>query len=249
MVGIHCSAGNQHPSAGAPFRCLAALWAAGQFGLEWFSTNAELFGVPFRKGKFQKGDQEGYELLCRMLQQMGSAGWAALPGTVDIDFVMAPGTGGEGPAERLVALSDRMADIFILGQTLTTDVGSSGSKALGEVHAEVKAEALEAAAGFAARMIKQLVSAVIDLNYGETSELPTVKPVIKAVKDQVADANRDKTLFGQLGLPVSLGYLYQRHEVPQPQPGEQLFVPPKVNPFNNLKVPELAGAGNQLSSN
>ena len=43
-----------HPSVSAPLRCLAAFWAAQRFGLEWFMTNSQLFGVPFRKGTSSK---------------------------------------------------------------------------------------------------------------------------------------------------------------------------------------------------
>jgi hypothetical protein len=40
-------------------------------------------------------------------------------------------------------------------------------------------------------------------------------------------AARDKTLFVEMGLPVSLQYLYERHKVPTPDPGEALFTPAK----------------------
>ncbi len=93
-------------------------------------------------------------------------------------------------------------------------------------------------------MIKQLVSAVISLNYGEETEIPTVTPEIKQPQDQLADAQRNLELFGKLGLPVAEKFLYQRHGVPQPKPGEELFVPLKANPF--LKS-ELAGSGKELS--
>lgn len=40
-------------------------------------------------------------------------------------------------------------------------------------------------------------------------------------------ATRDKTLFVDMGLPVSLQYLYERHKVPSPAPSEALFQPAK----------------------
>ena len=44
--------------------------------------------------------------------------------------------GGESlPQVALMNESDKACDILMLGQTLTTDVGSSGSRALGDVHA------------------------------------------------------------------------------------------------------------------
>ena len=40
--------------------------------------------------------------------------------------------------------ADRYCDILVLGQTLTTEVGASGSRALGDVHSGVKHEVIEA---------------------------------------------------------------------------------------------------------
>jgi hypothetical protein len=58
---------------------------------------------------------------------------------------------------------------------------------------------------------------------------------IKKPKDQQADAERDLVLFGKLGLPVTERFLYQRHNVPQPKPRDELFVPSA----SNIKVEEL----------
>ena len=157
-----------HPSISAPLRCLSALWCSNVFGLEFVGTNAQLFGQPFRRGKFQKGDVAGFNLLCQMLQKMGSAGWAAIPEGTDLEFITAQGNGAQGPAERLVELSDKAVDIFVLGQNLTTEhTGSSGSRALGQVHEDVKQQMLEAVVDFVAETLKsQLVAPLIALNYG-----------------------------------------------------------------------------------
>ncbi len=216
-----------HPSVSMAMRCLTALWASFTFGLEWFCTSAQLFGIPFRKGIFEKGDAEGYNLLMSMLAQMGSAGYAAIPRNTDIEFITAPGTGAQGPAERLVELADRICDITILGQTLSTDVGNSGSRALGQVHAGVKADVVEGVADFTARMLKaQLIPAIIALNYGSLEELPDLIPDIKQLEDQLALVQRDQILFQEMGLPVDESYLRARHNVPAPTAGSTLYVPP-----------------------
>jgi phage gp29-like protein len=216
-----------HPSISAPLRCLSALWCGNVFGLEWVSTNAQLFGIPYRKGKFQKGDVQGYNLLVSMLQAMGSSGWAALPENTDVEFITAQGTGVQGPAERLVELSDKAVDIFVLGQTLSTDHGKSGSRALGQVHEGVKQEMVEACADFVAETLKsQLVEPLIELNYGETTELPDLIPGIKEPKDELAQAQRDLILFNQMKVPISLGFIYSRHNLPKPEPDEALYQPP-----------------------
>jgi phage gp29-like protein len=174
-----------------------------------------------------------------MLAQMGSAGWAALPKNTDIEFIMAPGNGGVGPAERLVDLADRICDIFILGQTLSTDVGKSGSRALGEVHAGVKQDVIEAVSDFSAGTLKQLVRAIVALNYDNTAELPEVTPDIKDSQDELKMAERDQILFAQMKLPVAKQYLYERHNVPAPQTADVLYTPPLVTaPVTTFDAPK-----------
>jgi phage gp29-like protein len=217
-----------HPSVSAPLRVLAAFWAAQRFGLEWFMTNSQLFGVPFRKGTFIKGDKQGFDLLVTMLQNMGAAGWAALPEGTSVEFLSAGGTGGVGPSERLIEMANTVCDIFVLGQTLTTDVGDSGSRALGDVHAEVKDEVLRAVSDFTAEMLNsQLVSTLVALNYGENppQEVPKLVPDLEDPVDEMAMAQRDLILFNQMKLPVKKDWLYKRHRVPEPEDDIDLFEP------------------------
>ena len=70
--------------------------------------------------------------------------------------------------------AEKQMDLLILGQTLTSDVSKhGGSRALGEVHADVRAEVIQAAANFAAGVLNaQLVRSILLLNYGEDSEAP-----------------------------------------------------------------------------
>jgi phage gp29-like protein len=243
-----------HPSTTMALRCLAALWAANVFGLEWFCTNAQLFGIPFRKGTFEKGDTEGYNLLMAMLAKMGTAGYAALPVNTNVEFINAPGTGGIGPAERLVDLSDRICDIFILGQTLSTDVGNSGSRALGQVHAQVKQDVMEQTADYSAGILQtQFVPGILMMNYGNIEEMPTIEPDMEEPQDELGLAQRDVILFGPgpagMGLPVTLKYLYKRHNVPEPEPKDKLYeipAPPAPPPIGGLPA---AGAKTGANGN
>jgi phage gp29-like protein len=221
-----------HPVVSAPMRVLAAWWAAQRFGLEWFMTNAQLFGIPFRKGTFSKGDKQAFDLLCQMLKNMGTAGWAALPDGTTLEFMSAGGTGGEGPAERLMHAADTVCDVLLLGQTLTTDVADSGSRALGDVHAEVKDAVVRTVAGFAAEMLNsQFVSTLIMLNYGEPipQEVPKLVPDFEDVVDETAQAQRAALLFGkgagQLGLPIKKDWLYKHLNIPEPEDEIGLFEP------------------------
>lgn len=236
-----------HPSMSAPIRCLSVLWTASRFGMDWFLNNSQLFGVPFRIGKFVKGDMQGYQILSQMLAQMGSSGWAAIPTDTSIELLHMAQQGG-GISERLVEYADKICDIFVLGQTLTTDVQASGSRALGQVHHQVKSDLLDAVLKYVGYVLTdQYARAIIALNYGEdaTTEIPSFELDREEPIDEKTLAERDAILFGnstgQLGLPVSLEYLYDRHRVPAPEEGEQLFEPGGIMPPEPSTWPEEPG--------
>ena len=54
-----------------------------------------------------------------------------------MEFKEAGKSGQDNPQSYFITLADKLCDITILGQTLTSDVGDSGSRALGEVHEDV----------------------------------------------------------------------------------------------------------------
>jgi phage gp29-like protein len=237
-----------HPSMAAPIRCLSVLWSASVFGMSWFQNNAQLFGVPFRIGKFVKGDAQAYQILSQMLASMGSSGWAAIPTDTSIELLNLTGQTAGGPSERLVEFADKICDIFVLGQTLTTDVQASGSRALGQVHHQVKSDLIDAVLKYVGFVLtNQYSRALIALNYGPdaTTEIPSFELDREEPIDEKTIAERDAILFGnstgQLGLPVSLEFLYDRHRVPAPEEGEQLFEPGGIMPPEPTSWPEEPG--------
>jgi phage gp29-like protein len=235
-----------HPSMSAPIRCLSVLWTAQRFGMDWFQNNAQLFGVPFRIGKFVKGDMQAFQILTDMLSKMGSSGWAAIPSDTSIELLHMAQQGG-GISERLVEFADKICDIFVLGQTLTTDVQASGSRALGQVHHQVKSDLIDAVLKYVGFVLTDQYSrALIALNYGpDEKEIPSFELDREEPIDEKTIAERDAILFGnstgQLGLPVSLEFLYDRHKVPAPEEGEQLFEPGGIMPPEPNAWPEEPG--------
>ncbi len=118
--------------------------------------------------------------------------------------------------------AEKQMDLLILGQTLTTDVSpSGGSRALGEVHAGVKREMVQAAGNFAAGILNsQLIRSILLLNYREDTEPPRLAPVPKKAEDVAANATRDKTLL-DAGVRMPKAWFFKRHDIPLPQEGEE----------------------------
>jgi phage gp29-like protein len=161
-----------------------------------------------------------------MLENLGSAGWGAFPAGTVLELKEASKTAGENPQAYLLNFADKQADLLILGQTLTADVGDSGSRALGDVHYSVRADIIEAAANWAARVINgQLIAPICRLNFGNEADCPYLQPESEEATDAKAMAERDEILI-RAGMPMPKAWFYDRHDVPVPKAGEEVIEPP-----------------------
>ena len=214
----------------APMRSLTGWWMGAQFGLQWLMTYAQICGIPQRIAYYEPGDDKVYAELVSMMQRSASASWGVYPKGTQIEFQTAGGSESANPQERLVELADKMCDIVMLGQTLTTEVHQSGSRALGTVHKSVWEEKTEAAAYYVTRVINSdLVPGIVEFNYGNTDELPVLEPVVESNIDLVQMANAFSILFGAgqngMKIPVTKEELYRRLEFTQPDPDADLYDP------------------------
>lgn len=112
------------------------IYKRGGFG-DW-AQFAELFGMPFRIGKYEGWDTEGRKQLINSLEEMGSAAYAAIPRQTDIEFKDANQAGKSEVFKHLIEMCNSEISKIFLGQTMTTDNGSSRSQS--EVHKEVEQE-------------------------------------------------------------------------------------------------------------
>ena len=113
---------------GALLRPLAWWWCASNFAADWLLNLAQIFGLPFRIANYAPGAAPAtVDALCSMLQNMGSNGWAAFPEGTTIELKEASAKGNESPQADILERADKNCDLLILGQTLTSDTGGSGS--------------------------------------------------------------------------------------------------------------------------
>lgn len=109
------------------------LYKRGCFG-DW-AQFSELFGMPFRFGKYDGYDENTRAKLEQALEKMGSAAYAVFPENASIEVVQNNNNGNGEVYERLKNASDEQISLIMLGQTMTTKDGSSLSQA--KVHADV----------------------------------------------------------------------------------------------------------------
>jgi phage gp29-like protein len=220
LTGIHKSRSGS-PLGAAILRPLAWWWCAANFASDWLLNLAQIFGLPFRWANHDPNASQGtVDAICDMLQNMGSAGWAAFPAGTTLELKEASKTGDASPQGDLLDRSDRYARTLILGQTLSGGADSSkgGGKAFGAVESEVKAARIAAAAKYVCAVINsQLVPSMIAINWGEATECP----VMTLTSDEEAgteEASRDVALAGIM--PIPLSYLQAKFNIPAPSAGE-----------------------------
>ncbi len=224
LIGIS-KAKSGHPIGGGILRCLAAFWIASNFSWEWVLNLAQMFGIPIRWATYDPTKPNLLNDLEDMLINLGSAGWAAFPAGTTLELKEAVQRAADNPQAYIMEVADMMCSILILGQTLTTTVGKSGSRALGEVHADVRKDIIEYYAHWVAKMLRyQFIPALMLLNFGSNDQDPDIEPDIDEPQDGKALAERDQILISGLGMPVTRKWLYDRHEIPMPEEGDELFV-------------------------
>jgi SPP1 gp7 family putative phage head morphogenesis protein len=138
----------------------------------------EIFGMPYRA---VKTEAEGDELqrIEEIIADMGQASYGVFPEDVKIDFI-SPATGNVALYDTFVERANSELSKLVLGQTMTTDSGSSRSQ--GEVHERVAASYTRADAEFLASLInEQLLPfmvqhgykvAGLEFVYDESEQLP-----------------------------------------------------------------------------
>lgn len=155
---------------------------------------AERFGMPTVIGKYPDGmsDDEINNLLST-LENLIQDAVGAIPDNNTIEFLDATSRGSSSEVyEKLIETADKSIAKNILGQTLTTDSGNSGSYALGNVHYMVRQDIIDSDARLCEKQFNILLSWIHELNFGEGAS-----PVFEFYTDKDGDkitAERDKIL-------------------------------------------------------
>lgn len=211
---------------------------------DWMSL-AELAWKPWRIGYYNKSEYAStadIQGLINAVNMLTTNGGTVLPDTVKLDIEWPKGaSGGKGGSahRELVEFMANEMSKAVLGQTMTTDNGSSNSQA--QVHEAVRHDRRDAAARAIAAVIQmQLVGPAVWLNYGKTrrvgsKELDVRLPIIRLASndtDEAALAGVLVKLCKELGLPIPVRWVYDKFGVPAPKPGEQVLGNPLL-----LRVP------------
>ncbi len=158
------------PIRGGLARPVAWAWCFKAFGLRDWLRFIKVYGHPFRMGRYHDGAKpEEKQELYRAVLDIASDAAAILPESMAIEFIENAGTGARSDLYKdLLATLDAAVSKAVLGQTLTTQEGESGSYSLGQVHDEVRGDIERAdARQVAAALTNQLGRPMVLLNRGD----------------------------------------------------------------------------------
>lgn len=210
-----------HPLNSSMLRILGFFWAAQNFTWEWFINLAQIFGSPIRWATYDSTQKNLLNLVSDMLRNMGSQAWGAFPEGTKLELEKGVESARDNPQKILIDMADTIADLMILGQTLTSTQGERGSQSLGKVHKDVRGERITATAGRSAKILnQQFLPAACRLNFGDDTECPKLVPTAKEAKAAIENAQRDQILLSMPGVEMGKEWFYGRHDIPVPEDGE-----------------------------
>lgn len=213
------------PIRGGLARLVAVSYMCKAFSLKDWMRYAELYGMPLRIGRYGPGAKpDDIAVLRRAVSQIAADAAAILPEGMKIEFEqIANSTGGAELFERLAEWLDRQISKAVLGQTMTTDDGSSLAQA--NVHNEVRRDILRAdAKALSATLNRDLVRVFVDLNYGPQAQYPRVVLQVTEPEDLKALADA-LTPFIDRGLRVEESAILDKFGIAAPEDGAQILRP------------------------
>lgn len=175
--------------------------------MEFWIRFAEKFGIPWIIAKFEQG--AGDDVIDDLLDSMESMvqdAIAAIPDNSSVEIKEPTGKGASADIfKQLVETCDKNIAKTIVGQTLTTDVGESGSYSLGQVHKKVLDAIVDADKSLVEEHFNILLKWINELNFGTQDDAPELELYTEEEIDQ-ARADRDTKLHG-MGVRFNKSYM------------------------------------------
>ena len=225
-------------------------------GFRWWTTFVEKYGGAFMYGKYptNSGEQFKNELL-RALESMISDAVAIAPEGSEITISSAfDKKGGSDVHEAYIKMANSEISKAVLGQTLTTEIGDTGSFAAAQAHNLVREDIAAADRFRICAAFNRLAAVYTFYNFGKDA----VPPLFKFVKDedlQIQRADRDVKLH-QVGWRPTREYFARQYGMQEDdftvqEERESGGFPGFNNNFNSdfskindgEKQPELCGCG------
>ncbi|MEE0495249.1 MAG: DUF935 family protein [Cyanobacteriota bacterium] len=162
-------------------------------GLKFWVVFTEKYGMPHLIGKHPRGStKEETNSLADMLEDMVQDAIAVIPDDSSIEIQEASKSSSAEIYEKLIDKMNTEISKAILGQTLTTEIGSTGSYAASNTHMQVRQDIIDSDKKLVEGVINQLIQWIYEINFANAEV-----PVFELYEPEDVDltlAQRDKIL-------------------------------------------------------
>lgn len=219
-----------HPSRAGLLRIVCWMYLFKNYDVKDWVAFSEIYGMPLRLGKYNPSASEAdKDALMQALVNIAADAAGIIPEGTDIQFTESGKTSSINVFESLANFCNAEMSKAILGQTLTSEVGSNGSYAASKTHGEVRQDLLEADCKALAKTFKKyLIRPLVMFNFGKVDRLPWIKFHYEPSEDQSQTADVYTKLV-EMGLPISEEHVYERFGIPKPEGGQRVLT--KVVPL------------------
>ena len=214
-----------HDTRAGVLRVCAWMYLFKNYSIKDWVGFAEIFGMPIRLGKYDTGaTTEDKDALVTAIQSLGSDAAGIISKNTEIEFIETVKNTGRGNLyEELANFCNKEISKTILGQTLTTQEGSSGSYSLGQVHDLVRHDLIKADCTVLSKTLRfQVIRPLVGYNFGWDKPLPKFKFKFEAPEDLKALSEVYKNLF-EINYPLTVEHVSERFKVPAPKDGETVL--------------------------
>lgn len=206
-------------------RLVAVMYMLKSFTVRDWWAFAEVFGIPVRLGKYgNNATKDDIATLVTAISKIASDAGAVIPESMKVELLeTAKGKGGETLFENMARWCDEQTSKAVLGQTMTTDNGSSRSQA--EVHDEVRMDiARWDARQLEACINEYLVKPFIILNWGKQVRYPKVRIKVPEPEDLKLLVESITPLIDR-GMKVSVTDFREKFGLSVPAEDSEVFIP------------------------
>jgi len=211
LIGTHGASYSNPYGLGELSRCF---WPAAfkRGGWKFWSIFGEKYGMPWLMAKYPPGTED--KVKDQLLDSMERAVQDAIlvmPDNCSVELKESGSKGGSADVyERLIARADAEFSKTLVGQTLTTEVGSSGSYAAAQTHFKVRADIVTADAKMAAAIFNQLIDLICLFNFPEAKR-PTL--TLYAPEDVDKELAERDEILSRIGVRFSRKYLKENYNL------------------------------------
>ncbi len=200
-------------------------------GIKYWLVFLEKYGMPTVVGKYPRGTDENekatlYDAIDAIQTETG----ITIPDDVAIDLLEATRQGNTS-YDTLCNYMDSQISKVVLGQTLTTDVGKTGSYAASKTHNDVRQDIVLADAKLLDETINNsVVKWLVDYNFPNVIEYPKYITHAGTKADLTARSAIDEKLV-KIGVKIPQQYFYDTYNLPKPEEGQDIVtMPAKATP-------------------